>query len=359
MLQLYNKSVDFSGQDIFIGIDVGLQSWQVTIMSRELEHKTYRQSADTELLVKYLHKNFPGANYHSAYEAGYSGFWIHDELKFHGIDSIVVNPADIPTSAKEKANKSDVRDSRKIARELRGGELTPIYTPTANELEDRMVHRIRAKLVEQQTRCKNQIKALLAFHGIHLPEKEEGIQNWSGRFIHWLREIKFHEPSATAVFSLYLEELIYMKKLIAEATVAVRNLSETDRYRENLNLLKSIPGISLLTGMTILTEIVDIKRFKSLNELASFVGLIPGEHSSGEKTTMTGITRRGNARLKTGLIESAWIATKRDPALHYAFLEFSKRMIKSKAIIKIARKLLNRIRFVLEKKMPYELAVLK
>lgn len=101
-MQTHGKTVDFSGQNIYAGFDVHLKSWNVTIMTDEITHKTFSQPPEPEVLHQYLRMNFPGATYHTAYEAGFCGYWIHHCLVKLGIHSIVVNPADIPTTNKEK-----------------------------------------------------------------------------------------------------------------------------------------------------------------------------------------------------------------------------------------------------------------
>ena len=115
------NKLDFTGQNIYVGFDLHLKSWSVTIMMEKITHKTFSQPPKPELLYQYLKKNFPGGNYHSAYEAGFCGYWIHNKLKSLGVNSMVVNPADIPTTNKEKVQKEDARDSRKIAKSLRRG----------------------------------------------------------------------------------------------------------------------------------------------------------------------------------------------------------------------------------------------
>jgi transposase len=109
--------------------------------------------------------------------------------------------------------------------------------------------------------------------------------------------------------------------------------------------------------MVLLTEIVDINRFKRLDHLASYVGLVPGEDSSGEQERNTGISRRRNACLRALLIECSWIAVRKDPSLLMSFNQLTKRMPKNRAIVRIARKLLNRIRYVLRNQEPYEIGV--
>ena len=124
-------------------------------------------------------------------------------------------------------------------------------------------------------------------------------------------------------------------------------------------LLKTIPGISTLTAMTLLTELYEITRFPSLDELSSYVGLIPETRGSGEKEYTGEITGRRHSQLRCLLIEASWVAVRKDPALLMAFHQSCKRMRKTKAIVKIARKLLNRIRYVLKNRMEYVPAVVQ
>src|SRR5680860_1500960 len=92
-MQRQITTLDFKGQNIFVGIDVHLKSWTVTILTEELMHKTFTQPACAETLCNYLKRNFPGGDYNSVYEAGFSGFWAHYKLKEMGINNIVTNPA--------------------------------------------------------------------------------------------------------------------------------------------------------------------------------------------------------------------------------------------------------------------------
>lgn len=107
---------DFTGQDFFIGLDVHIKNWRVSIYTDKFEHKSFTQNPDPQILINYLHQYFPGANYHSVYEAGYCGFWIHDALIQAGIDSIVVNAADVPTKDKERKRKTNRIDGKEFTK---------------------------------------------------------------------------------------------------------------------------------------------------------------------------------------------------------------------------------------------------
>jgi transposase len=350
--------LDFTGQRIYAALDVHKKSWKVSIFTEHFEHKTFSQPPDVDVLLKYLRRTFPGGEYHVVYEAGFCGFWIHDQLTAQGVTCLVVNPADVPTTDKEKKTKSDPVESRKLARSLRNGELRGIYVPSRDQVEDRNLVRTRQAMVKKQTRCKNQIKALLHFYGIVIPEPlAEG--RWSRKFVAWLEEIKMVRPSGTIALKTLVAELLYLRKTIADVTKEIRHLARTPLYEENHRLLKSVIGISTLTAMTLLTELVELKRFKNLDTLASYVGLIPGIHASGEKEVVTGITPRRNPHLRGLLIEIAWIAVRKDPALTLAFTTLLAKVSKKIAIVKIARKLLNRIRYVIINKQEYVPAVVQ
>lgn len=267
---------------------------------------------------------------------------------------MVVNPADVPTKNKERAGKTDRVDCRKLARSLRNGDMKGIYVPPRVKVEDRGLVRTRQSMVRKQTRCKNQITSILFFYGITIPEESR----WSKRFIHWLESIHMERASGDFAFKAHLEELTHLRQIIANLNRNILSLSRTEEYRSDVLLLKSVPGISTLTAMVLLTELADISRFSSLDKLASYAGLVPDIKSSGETEYSTGITFRRNAAMRSLLIEASWVAVRKDPALMMAFNKLSLRMKKTQAIVHIARKLLNRIRFVLKNRQQYIPAVI-
>ena len=359
-MQTQSNKIDFNGQNIYVGFDVHLKDWKVTIMTERLSHKTFTQPPKPEVLHHYLIKNFPGGTYHSAYEAGFSGYWIHNKLLALGINSIVVNPADIPTTGKETIMKDDTRDSIKIARSLRNGDLTSIHVPSLPTLEDRGLVRTRATLVKDLTRYKNRIKSFLYFHGIEFPETFIKPQtHWSNRFNKWLDEVAMSEPSGKASLNVLLAQSSHLRSSVLQTTKQIQQLAKTGRYKTRHDLLRSIPGIGLLTAMTILIEIETIDRFDTFDQLCGFIGLVPSTHSSGDHEVIGNITPRGHNVLRSAIIESAWIASRLDPALNKSYHDYCKRMEPNKAIIRIARKLTSRIRFVLKNNQPYVCSIVK
>jgi transposase len=273
---------------------------------------------------------------------------------------MVVNPADIPTTGKETIMKDDTRDSIKIARSLRNGDLNPIYVPSLTTLEDRGLVRTRATLVKDLTRYKNRIKSFLYFHGIEFPEIfSKPSTHWSNRFNKWLEDVTLSEPSGKASLNVLLMQSINLRASVLQTTKQIKQLAKTDRYKTQHELLRSIPGIGLLTAMIILTEIETIDRFGTFDQLCGFIGLVPSTHSSGDHEVIGNITPRGHSVLRASIIESAWMAARLDPALNKSYHDYCKKMEPNKAIIRIARKLTSRIRFVLKNNQPYVCSIVK
>ena len=278
-----------------------------------------------------------------------------------GINNIVINAADVPTTQKEHLLKDDPTDSRKLARSLRSGVLKAIYVPEPLTMEDRSLVCTRSTLVKDMGRYKSRIKSQLYLYGITYPQEfEKSGTHWSKRFIKWLNETDFFQSdSGTQSLRLKVQEADQHRKLILEVTRLIRKMSQGEKYANNMKLLTTIPGIGLITAITFLTEVENIERFTNSDHFAGFIGLIPSRHSSGAKESNGEMTFRGHENLKKMLIESSWVAARCDPALTLGYHKYTKRMEANKAIVKIARKLLNRIFFVLTFKKEYVPCVVK
>ncbi len=111
--------------------------------------------------------------------------------------------------------------------------------------------------------------------------------------------------------------------------------------------------------MVVYTEIMDIHRFRTLDHLKSYAGLVPSTWSSGETDRTRGLTYRRNSQLKYVLIETAWISIRKDPVLLQSYYKLTLRMTKQEAIVRIATKLLNRIRYVWKNDSPYVIGVVE
>lgn len=347
-----SKKLDFLGEEIYVGIDVHKKQWHVFIMSRHKEHKGFSQPPEAAILGRYLRTNFPGANYYSVYEAGFCGFWPHQELEKEGIHNIVVNPADVPSMDKEKKKKSDKVDCRKLCKALRSGDLEAIHIPDRVELEERELVRLRMKLTRDIRRCKCRIKGMLNFYGIDCSSP-----GWSKIFMNRLKELKLNTTSGTFALQTLIQELEQISELRDNVARQLRNMVKDERYSEPIKLLHSVPGIGLITALTVLTELGNTSRFKNIDQLCNYIGLVPSLHGSGEKEHVGSLSPRKSTHIMSILIESAWTAVGKDPALMQAYHRLCRRMKGQEAIIRIARKLVARMRYVLLNRTQYELRI--
>ena len=353
-MQKQIKALNFEEQNIYAGIDVHLKSWTVTVLTEHVTHKTFSQPPDTQALYKYLTGNFPGGQYHTVYEAGFSGFWLHYQLVSMGVNSIVINAADVPTNQKERTQKTDKVDSRKLARALRSGDLKAIHVPDTSTLSDRSLVRTRSTIVKDMIRSKQRIKSFLYFYGINYPQEYAARStHWTKRFVKWLRSINLDCSTGTQSLNILIDQLENQREQLLKTTRKIRDLSQSDSYSRDITLLRSIPGIGSITSITLLTELGSISRFSDADRLAAFVGLVPKCHSSGEDDNKGEMTFRHNDHLLQMIIESSWFAVRSDPAMSFCYSKYVQRMDENKAIIRIARKLINRIYAVLKQQKEY------
>jgi len=349
------KVLDFHSINLYIGIDVHLNQWTVTLRTRDIELETFSMNPSPKELKNHVNKLYPNARCYSVYEAGFCGFWVHRELTQLGIDNIVVNGADVPTTHKEKKHKRDKVDSRKLARERASGSLTPIYIPTKEQESFRRLGRILLQTRKSSKQVKCRIKHFFHNHGIHLPKNSE-ISHWSRNFIKWLQSIEFEYEED----KYYLDEQV--KCLEENRQSKLRHLKKVRKIIKGNKILqyfKAMPGIGDITAFTFYAEVIDISRFQKLDHLISFIGLIPSVESSDEKERILGLTNRCNKYLRSLLIEAAWVAVRKDPALTMAFNNFLKDKSKQRAIIRITKKLVNRMRYVWKNQQPYIIAVVE
>lgn len=333
--------VSFKGQNVFVGIDVHLKTWHIVAITEGGFKVAFGQRSDAKVLFDTLNKKFPDAHFKSAYEAGFCGFSVHYKLTEVGFENIVINPADVPTTNKEKVSKTDAVDAEKIARALMKGQLTPIHIKDKAYMDDTNVIRLRNRFVKDLNRMKSRTKHLLHNQGVAFPECfQKSGTHWSRNFMNWLRnEVELLSTEKLSLL-LLLDEVENLRKAVLRTTRELRRFSVSEKYKENFDLLMSVPGIGEITAMTILTELDnDFTRFSNERQFVSYLGLIPTCHDSGEKKANGVKTFRGNHQIGPLIVEASWIAIRKDIELSACFVDYCQRMKPQAAIIKIARKL--------------------
>ncbi len=339
------------GKPIYVGIDVHKRDWVVSVLCQgeELYHAAI--PTDAKGLIRLL-RRFEASEVHTVYEAGPTGYWLHEALTEVGYDSIVTPPSLVPHIGARV--KTDRRDSKKLASMLAGGFLRRVHVLTPEERAHRQLLRTRNQVEHHRRQTQNQIKSLLLFHGVRVPSTLK--ERWSEIYVHWVETLQWDHDALKKSVDAMIQVFRFLDGQYKTLTHEIESLALTEKYRERAHLLTQIPGIGLFTAMAILIELQDIERFHRADQLASYLGLTPSQHSSGERIRMGHITRCGNYHVRTRLVESSWTLIRYD-AQAKATYERIKHQTGSgrKAITAIARRLALRVRRVLLDKAPYRL----
>ena len=186
------------------------------------------------------------------YEAGFSGFSAQRWLTRHGI------AADVATTDKEKRQKIDKIDARKLCEHLLTRKMKGIYVPALHWEHGSSLVRARARIVSNQTRCKNRIWQLLHFSGLALPKDYEAGQYRSRSFVKELMATDCGREELKIPLGLYFKDFVQTWSLLVEATRAIRQLCKQREYQKDVALLRSIPGIGEINAAVILFELQDV-----------------------------------------------------------------------------------------------------
>ena len=351
--EYHGKKILAIGKDVNIGIDVHKESWQVTVISEGEEIFNGRMPGSYQAFKRFLER-FKDCRIKVVYEAGPCGFWLYDKLMADGIKTIVTPPSLIPVESGNKV-KTDKKDSRKLANLLAKGMLKEVHVLKERERSEREIVRTRRQLVGHCSDVARQIKSKLLFNGINYPDP--GRERWTKRYINWLRDLTCKEESLKISLKSLLDLYEYLTEQIKKISKEVVALSQTNTYSARVALMRSVPGIGLLNAMEILVELQEVERFKSGREIASYIGLTPSEYSTGQHIRQGGITRCGNKRVRTALVESSWILVGKDPYMRFKYKRLKNMKGGKRAIVAIARNLIVRLRKMLITNEPYRIGM--
>jgi transposase len=244
------------------------------------------------------------------YEAGPTGFGLYRHLVERGIECQVVAPGLVPTRAGDRV-KTDPRDARKLARLHAGGLLEPIWVPSRELEAARDLVRAREDARLDRMRDRHRLSKFCLRQGRRLPGASWGVARRT-----WLSEQRFDFLAQQQTFDAYLHTVDLVDRRIEELERSIREAAEQGPWRRLVASLRCLRGIDTLTALAIVVEIGDFGRFASAEEFMAFVGLVPSEHSSGERRRQGSITKVGNSHVRRLLVEAAWHSRRR-PTVGY------------------------------------------
>jgi len=341
--------------DVFAGLDVDKRSISVTFSNHQGFIRSMRIPYKVDHLVNYVRNHFTEQKVAFAYEAGPTGYGLYDGLKDEAYSCLVVAPSMIPKAPGQRV-KTNRLDSRRLSENLRGGQLKGIHVPSPRYRELRHLTQLRDTFVSEATAMKQRIKSLLLFEGIEFPPAPRGSE-WSGKVKTQLRALSC---SSTVRFKLdrLLDSLGFAEKQVLNTTREIRRFCREDgEVFQSIQYMMTIPGIGWIVATQLLARIGDWHELKNVDQLGGFVGLVPSETSTGERSDRGPITHSGHGRLRSKLIQAAWSAIRQDGELREFFRsvcrthprDYGSRI----AIVGVARKLTTRVAVVLMQQRPY------
>ena len=345
------------GKRVFVGLEDAKRTWRLCVRSEKMLVDELGVPAQTENLLAYLRHQYPECEVTVIYEAGFHGFWLHDELVAAGY-RCVVTPPHLVREAKVNKVKTDKGDARRLAQMLESGDYQACHIPSRERREDRQLSRTLSDVQEDIVRTKNRVRRFLEFHGLDQGLKA-GAWNKSNYEQVWLMLPTLSEPLQKSL-EVYQHILTSLEESQKALLAQLKALKECSRYRRAVELKASCPGVGWLSAIRFTLEWGDLSRFASGKPLAHYLGLTPGEYSSGETRAVGHITGQGSPQVRAWLIQCAWRAIRLDPVLLAKFLAVSAHSkSKKKAIVAVARKLALRLRAVELSGQPYEIGVVQ
>jgi transposase len=236
----------------------------------------------------------------------------------------------------ESVNKCDRVDTNILTELSRSNlKLPTCYMPDDEEFALREHLRARSDLVRIRTMLKNRLHAVLHRRAILAPASN--LFTRSGR--QFLSQLSLDDAGRT-ILDRYLAAMDYIDQSVDASTVSLKELSQQPRWAKPAALLQTMPGIGLLTALTILAELGDRSRFRSRAAVANYAGLVPKQRSSDGKCWSGGITREGPSHLRAMLAEAAWMAMPRVPVYRALFQRVEHKKGRRPAIVAVARRML-------------------
>lgn len=338
-------------EEIWIGIDAHKKTLHLTVM--DPNEVLSRQSIPyAKKHVRAFIDRFCDCEIVAVYESGPTGYSLKHWLEEFGCEAFITPVSKVPEQKGGKQIKTDRRDSHELAKLARAGMLEEVYDLGEKQYRQRELTRTRQQFVEKRTRVCNQIKSKLLYHGIEVPDEIN--TSWSNDFLNWLESAPTGNPHLDLSLELMVEEYRQLTTKIRRLKKEIKKLAETEEFADEVELLTSVPQLGVLTAMTFLLELGDISRFDRCEEFSSFLGLIPGEWSSGERQRDSEV-RWGNRRVRSALVETSWRLKGVDPQMERTYDRIlSNTNDSGKAIIAVARRLGLALRAMLRKQEKYD-----
>jgi len=337
---------------IMIGCDLHEESLMLKLAKGQEtpETRLWKNTArDRQRMIADLRKRAKAAGHARvvfAYEASSAGFGLYDQLTEAGFEAYVLAPSKIPTSTRQKKEKTDEKDALVLLNLVRafvlaGNPLPAVWVPDAQTRDDRELVRTRLDVSVKIGLLKNQVKSLLKRNQVRRPP---GLgKSWTRGFRRWLLqslvervESPLYAGARHALASL-LRQLDFLEKEQERLDAAVSALVDAPRYLEAVHELARLSGVGVLTALVFLTEMGDLRRFANRRQVAAYLGLAPSCFESGRTNDRKGhITRQGSSRVRRVLCQASWASVRFDARENAVYTRIVAKNPKKKKIAVVA-----------------------
>lgn len=287
----------------FFGLDVHKE--KISIAIAELGSAGARHlgciAHDLNALLKVLAKYGEAAHVRVVYEAGPTGFGLYRALRERGYNVQVIAPSLIPRRAADRI-KNDRRDSLRLAELARAGELKAIWVPDVEHEALRNLWRAREDAVDMRHKARQQLKAFLLRHG----RRYDGKTSWTKMHARWIADQRFEQAADQMALSEYQLAAQAAEERVTRLSAALTQAIGGWRFEPVVAALRALRGIDTVSAIGLVAEIGDIGRFATARQLMGYLGLVPSEHSSGERVRRGSITKTGNGHARRLLTEASW-----------------------------------------------------
>jgi transposase len=287
-------------------MDVHKESFSLCSFTIDEDKASHHQRTDADFknVLKYLEhlRTIYGddANFVCGYEAGCLGYSLYHQLTDHNVNCVILAPTTMLEQRSRKRIKTDKRDAEIIARCLAQHNYSPVHIPTEKDEQTKEFLRMRDDHKLALKKVKQQILAFCLRHNY----RYDGNSHWTAAHIKWLRSLQ-PEALYKEILDEYLLTYTTLSDKLERLDKRIEELASQDEYRTDIKKLSSFIGVKTHTALSVLVEVGDFKRFATAQQFASYLGLVPGEDSSGDGQTRLGITKAGNRHIRLLLTETA------------------------------------------------------
>jgi transposase len=327
-----------------IGCDFHPSFQQIALLDLETKQSMRKKLMHATGEAEQFYRSLQGERVKVGIESSGNTRWFERLLSELGHELVIGDAARI-RAGEVRRQKTDRRDADHLLELLESGKFPAIWVPSAAERDLRQLLLHRHKLVQMRTRIKNQLQHVAMNEGL-----QKKRQLWTARGQQWLKQLEL-PPWTERRREDLLVLLAGLEPAIRELSQAVEQQAEQD---ERVRLLMTHPGVGPITGLAFVLVIGEVKRFSRSRELASYLGLIPSEDSSGTRRRLGAISKQGNTLLRTLLVEAGQSAARLDPELRRAYQRLChKKQHTGIGKVMVARKLAVRLYWMWKTQQPY------